>query len=84
MKNLQRLCAAIVLALMLAPITFAGEISTGPGIAPPPPPPPQQSSVMAGGMESSVDTGEASDEAASLSPVAGIGLSVLQSVLALF
>ena len=83
MKSLQRLCAAMVLALTLTLITFAGEISTGPGIAPPPPPP-QQSSVMGGGMETPLNTGEASDEATSLGLGAEIGLSLLQSVLALF
>ena len=82
MKNLQRLCATVVLALALTSITFAGEISTGPGIVPPPPPP-QQSSAIGGGMETPLNTGEASNEVTSLSPGAEIGLSLLQSVLAL-
>jgi len=83
MKSLQHLCAASALTFTLTLSAFGGDISTGAGIAPPPPPPPQQSSVM-GEMESSVDTGEASDEATSLGLGAEIGLSVLQSVLALF
>ena len=77
MKSLQRLCVTTVLALALTSITFAGEISTGPGIAPPPPPP------LSSGMGSGVETPLHADEAASLSPGAEIGLSLLQSVLAL-
>ena len=80
MKSRRPLCTAIVLALTLTSLTYAGEISTGPGIAPLPPPPPQQSSVIGGGMETRLNA----DEAASLSPVAEIGLSLLRSVLALF
>jgi len=80
MKSLQRLCAAFVLTLSLTAPAFAGEISTGIGIAPlPPPPQQQQSSVIGGGMKTPLDA----DEAASLSPGAEIGLSLLQSVLAL-
>lgn len=78
MKSFQRLCAAIALTLTLTLTAFAGEMSTGPGIAPPPPP--QQSSMMDGQMETPLNA----DEATSLSPGAEIGLSLLQSVLALF
>ena len=80
MKNLQRLCAAIALTLTFTLTAFAGDISTGPGIAPPPPP---QPSVMGGGMETPLTADEASNEVTSLSPGAEIGLSLLQSVLAL-
>ena len=84
MKSLQRLCAALALMLVLNLSVSAGDMSTGVGIASPPPPPPSQSSAVGGGMETPLNIGEASDEATSLSPVAEIGLSLLQSVLALF
>ena len=82
MKSLQRLCAAIALTLTFALTAIAGEISTGPGIAPPPPPPPSQ--MMGGGVDTPLSAGEESGEATALSPLGEIGLSVLQSVLALF
>lgn len=82
MKSLQRLCAAIALILVLNLSVSAGDMSTGVGYVPPPPPP--SAAMMGGGMETMLNTGEASDEATSLSPVAEIGLSLLQSVLALF
>jgi hypothetical protein len=84
MKSLQRLCALIALTLVLTLTAFAGEMSTGAGSAPPPPPPPPQSSMMDGQMETPLNADEASNEATSLSPGAEIGLSLLQSVLALF
>jgi hypothetical protein len=40
--------------------------------------------MMGGGMETPLNADEASNEATSLSPGAEIGLSLLQSVLALF
>ncbi|HEX7177785.1 MAG TPA: hypothetical protein VF240_21170 [Pyrinomonadaceae bacterium] len=82
MKSLQRPCAAIAMTLILTMTAFAGDISTG-LVTAPPPPPPQQSSAMTGGMETPLNTDEASNEAASLSHGAEIGLSLLQSVLAL-
>ena len=77
MKSLQRLCAALALMLALNLSVSAGDMATGVGYAPPPPPPP--ASGMGGGMETPLNA----DEAASLSPGAEIGLSLLQSVLAL-
>lgn len=82
MKSLQHLCAVIALTLMLTLTAFAGEISTG-LVTAPPPPPPQQSSATDGQMETPLNAGGAADEAASLSPGAEIGWSLLQSVLAL-
>jgi hypothetical protein len=79
MKGLQQFCVVVALTLALTLTAFAGDISTGVGVAPPPPPPPPQSSVVGGGMETPSDA----DEASSVSPVGEIGLSLLQSVLAL-
>lgn len=80
MKNLQRLCASVVLTLALAASGFAGQIDTGK--TPPPP-----SSATAAGQ---IDTGIAppdtapNGETTSVESVTEMALNLLQSVLALF
>lgn len=82
MKNLQRLCASVVLTLALAASVFAGQIDTGKT----PPPPPPTSATAAG----QIDTGIAppdttpNGETTSVESVTEIALNLLQSVLALF
>lgn len=68
MKNMRLLCAAVMLTLVLASQTFAGQMETL--IVSPPPP------SSAGQMQTG--TSEAID------PVTQIALSLLQSVMSLF
>ena len=82
MRTLRRLCAALVLTLVLALSAFAGEIDT---MFVPPPPPPQQSMTQA--TEGEIDTGIAGEidtTAAITSPVTDTALNLLQSVLSIF
>lgn len=94
MKTLKRFCAAVIVSLMIAFSTFAGDI-LGPGAIPPPPPP--QSSVTGEisfpgatatgdiGMPGVNGAGEISGPGvAALDPVTEAALSLLQSILSFF
>lgn len=74
MKNLRQLCVAVVLTLIAAVHTFAGQIPTT--ITDPPPPASATSMMIDGQIHTT--SGEAAD------PVAEIAISLLQSVLPLF
>ena len=79
MKNLRRLCGALVFTLALTIPAFAGEMDTG--IAPPP-----QAATTEGDIQTTT-TEQAemvSSEATAADSAAEIALNLLQSVLALF
>lgn len=82
MKTFQRLCATGALALAFALPASAGEISTGPGVAPPPPP----AVTAPGDMHTPPGTtsGPAGGEAIAVDPIAEVTLALLRSVLTLF
>jgi hypothetical protein len=79
MKNLRQLCFAVVLTLVAATYTFAGDMHTL--IADPPPPP----SATEGQIQI-VTAGEITtmESEAVVDPVAQVALSVLQSLMSLF
>jgi hypothetical protein len=82
MKNLRRLCGALVFTLALTIPAFAGDIQTG--VAPPPVQP--QTATLNGDIQTGV-TGQAetdSSEATAADSATEIALNLLQSVLALF
>lgn len=77
MKKMQRPCAALVLTLMLALPSLAGDMATGPGATPPPP-----MSTTSVTPQGQMDTGSgANNETDSLAEAA---LGLMQSLLALF
>jgi hypothetical protein len=77
MKSLQRLFTVVVLTFTFALPAFAGDMDCP--IVPPPPPRMVQSEIQV------QPTGEAvSGETLAIDPMTEIGLSVLQTVLALF
>lgn len=80
MKKLQRLCVVGVFTLVLATVTFAGEIATGG--SPQPPPPPAASSTITPGE---IDTpGDIHTPLATSDSVADIALNLLQTMLSVF
>ncbi len=84
MKNLHRLCGAIVFTLVLTIPAFAGDIQTT--VTSPPPSQPAQTATLNGDIQTGV-TGQAdmgSSEATAANSAAEIALNLLQSVLALF
>jgi hypothetical protein len=83
MKNLRRLCGALVFTLALTIPAFAGDIQTG--VAPPPPSQPQTATVN-GDIQTTVTGQEetGSSEATATDSATEIALNLLQSVLALF
>jgi len=81
MKNLRRLCGAVVFTLALTIPAFAGDIQT-----PLAPPQPTQSATAQGDIQTTV-TGQAetgSSEATASDSATEIALNLLQSVLSLF
>jgi hypothetical protein len=84
MKNLHRLCGAIVFTLVLTIPAFAGDIQTT--VTSPPPSQPAQTATLNGDIQTGV-TGQAetgSSEATAANSAAEIALNLLQSVLSLF
>lgn len=73
MKNLRQLCLAVVLTLVVATHTFAGNMHTT--VTDPPPPPPSSEDT-----EGQMPTG--SSEA--VDPVTQMALNLVQSMLSLF
>lgn len=71
MKSIRQLCAAVVLTLVVAAHTFAGQMHTL--IVDPPPPPPAAA-------EGQITTGNSE----AVDPVVQLALNVLQSVMSLF
>jgi hypothetical protein len=87
MKNFQRLCAALVLAFVLASPALAGDMDTG---FTSPPPQPATSSATTSSMTNETQADVAGDMAtggggatASSSPVAEAALGLLASALSL-
>lgn len=77
MKSLQRLLTVVVLTFTFTLPAFAGDMDCP--VVPPPPPRMAQSDIQM------LPTGEAtSGETLAIAPMTEIGLSLLQSVLALF
>jgi hypothetical protein len=84
MKNLRRLCGALVFTLALTIPAFAGDIQTT--VTSPPPAQPAQTATLNGDIQITV-TGQAetgSSEATATDSATEIALNLLQSVLALF
>jgi FlaG/FlaF family flagellin (archaellin) len=84
MKNLRRLCGAVVFTLALTIPAFAGDIQTT--VTSPPPSQPSQTATLNGdiqtGVTGQVETG--SSEATASGSATEITLNLLMSVLALF
>jgi hypothetical protein len=87
MKNLRRLCGALVFTLALTVPAFAdGQIDTGKA----PPPPPSQTQTQTATTDGQIDTGitgqagTGSSETTSTGSAAEAALNLLQSVLSLF
>jgi hypothetical protein len=80
MRRVRQLCVAVVLASTIAFPTLAGDIQIPPVTSPPPPP----SSMVNGVIDTTHAADEGSGEAIAPSSFGEIGLSLLQSVLALF
>lgn len=76
MKDLHRLCVVVVFALVLTTTAFAGDIHTGS----PAPIPPNQSSVT----ESIQITLAMENPQGTCESVAGVALSLLQTMLSVF
>lgn len=83
MKHLQKLCAAVMLLVVLSFSARAGEITTW-GVAPPPPPPPASATATEPGDITTDATGNATDSAiGSEALLTELTLSLLQ-VLSVF
>jgi hypothetical protein len=86
MRNYRNAVAALVLALMLSPLAYAGDGIMYPERTPPPPPPSTSSmttdGVMTTGVAGQDTTG--SDATAASSSLTETALNLLQSVLSLF
>lgn len=80
MKKQQRLIMAVVLALMLAPSAFAGDIWTP---APAPPPPGSPSTTTTGDIWTGASVA-LQDPALARDSVEGMALNLLQSILSVF
>jgi hypothetical protein len=87
MKTLQRFCAAIVLTLMLALSTFAGDIHTTIGGPQPAPTPAPMEGEITTGLNGTMHTGVAGDmhtpEATAEEVLAEAVVGLVQGVLAL-
>jgi hypothetical protein len=83
MKNLHRLCGAVVFALAFTIPAFAGDIQTG---VAPPPSQPAQTATLNGDIQTGVTGQEetGSSEATATDSATEIALNLLQSLLALF
>jgi hypothetical protein len=83
MKSLKKVCAAVLLTLILSLSALAGDMSCG---ITAPPPPPQSQSATTGDMPAGIAStdGAAGDEAMAFNPVTEIALNLIQSLLALF
>jgi hypothetical protein len=81
MKNLQRMCAAVVLTCALAVAVNAGDMSAG--FTNPPPPPPPQSSVEVQTTEGDIHFPKASEDTASEDTLTEIMLNLFFGVLTL-
>jgi hypothetical protein len=82
MKTLRRLCAVLVLTLVLALSAVAGDIQTGFTNQPPPPPP--ESQAMTTGQISTGVTGDIQTGVTATDPATDVFVSLLQSLLSLF
>jgi hypothetical protein len=82
-KNLQRFCASLSLALALSIPTLAGDIQTGATGSPPPPP---QRAVFETTEDTSSTTVALSEvnDATSVDPLTGLALALLNGVLSIF
>jgi hypothetical protein len=80
MRHLKQLCAACVLALVLALPAFAGNMEAG---ITSPQPSSTSSATMQGNMEAGI-TGEMTTGATAINPATEIILNLLQSLLSLF
>jgi hypothetical protein len=83
MKSLKKVCAAVLLTLILSLTALAGDMSCG---ITAPPPPPQSQSATTGDMSAGIVStgGAAGDEAMAFNPVTETALNLIQSLLALF
>lgn len=83
MNSLRKFCAAAALALTFSLPVCAGDISTGPGVAPPPPP---NTLTTPGEIHIPPALGGAAEggEAAAVDLITEITLALLGSVLTLF
>jgi hypothetical protein len=79
MKTLRRLCATLVLILVLALSAFAGDMSTTVVSSPPP----TEQAMTQGDMSTTV-AGDMTTGVIAIDPVTEITLSLLQSLLSLF
>ncbi|HEY9405280.1 MAG TPA: hypothetical protein VIQ24_21690 [Pyrinomonadaceae bacterium] len=82
MRQLRRICATLVLTLIIADAARAGEGIMYPGYIPPPPPPTQAAGIMYPGVAASNQ--EVNDEEPTVDLVTDLTLSLIQNLLALF
>jgi hypothetical protein len=82
MKSLKKVCAAVLLTLILSLAALAGDMSCGITA----PPPPQSQSATTGDMSAGIAStdGAAGDEAMAFNSVTETALNLIQSLLALF
>lgn len=82
MRQLRRICATLMLTLIIADAARAGEGIMYPGYIPPPPPPTQTAGIMYPGVASANQEFDEEDTTGDL--VTEITLSLMQNLLALF
>lgn len=78
MKDLRRLCVVVVFTLVLTTTAFAGDIHTG---SPAPIPPDQSSVTETGSIQSTLAI---ENPQGTCESVAGVALSLLQTMLSVF
>ena len=86
MKNLRQFCAAVILTLVLALSTLAGDMGF-PGDVQPPPPPPSNQMATTGDTDSSGITATSDTQTADVAavdPVTEATLSLIQDMLSVF